>query len=382
MIIDRYVRLEILRLFFGITLVLLLIFSSQQMVRYLNMITSGKVEARIFFQLFMIEVPYLLAMLMPVGFYLAVLLGLNRLYTDHEMVVLKQLGLTHARLIRVSMYAVTPVVILLFLLMGYCNPILSNIRQHLLHQTSAAIHLVDTLASGRFQVAPDGKTVVYANQVSNEKQNHKIASQVFVVKELEGLNSKEDSNTILAEDEWRHKKTMILMAKKAYELDLQAVHQNSSNRYFVAEEGARYWGAPAEKKFEMTKFLRYQFSLPSQIDYTFNSEEETLSTVDLWQNRHIPSMAAELQWRIAIPISVLLLTLFAIQITYTRPRQNRIWFLLFGMMVFLAYFNLLIVGRHWIESLKVSAAVGLWWIHALFLALIIFVGFFNKGWRY
>lgn len=378
MIIDRYIRIEITRLFWGVTLILLLIFCSQQMVRYLNMVTSGKVEARIFFQLIMIEIPYLLAMLMPVGFYLAVLLGLNRLHVDHEMVILKQLGLTQTRLLGVGIQTVLPVMILLMLLMGYLNPALSDLRQRLLHQTSIAAHLVDTLASGRFQVSPDGKTVIYASQVGAQQQNHKLASQIFVAKEYDVLHSPDIQKTISAEDEWRHKKTMILIAKQAYELNTLTEKLNMGSRAFVANQGVRYWGAPTEKNMEITRFQRYQFSLPNQMAHAFNSEEETFSMRALWNQRQVPAMAAELQWRFSIPLSVLLLTLFAMQMTQVLPRQNRIWFLLFGIIVFLAYFNLLIVAKHWLEVSQVPIGVGLWWVHISFILMIVLTRIFKK----
>ena len=87
-IISRYLLKEVLASLLAVTIVLLLIFLSNQLVRYLSYAASGKIAAHLVVQLMGFEIPYLLALLLPLGLYLGIILAFGRLYADSEMAVL------------------------------------------------------------------------------------------------------------------------------------------------------------------------------------------------------------------------------------------------------------------------------------------------------
>ena len=82
---------------------------------------------------------------------------------------------------------------------------------------------------------------------------------------------------------------------------------------------------------------------------------------------------AELQWRIAIPISVFILTFIAVPMSAVKPRQGKFGKILPALLLYLGYFIFLIVGKSWINDAKVPASIGLWWVHltALFIGLLL-----------
>ena len=72
----------------AVTAILLLTFLCQHTVRDLNYAAMGKVPTDVLFELIGFEVPYLLALLLPLGLYVGIILAYGRLYSDNEMAIL------------------------------------------------------------------------------------------------------------------------------------------------------------------------------------------------------------------------------------------------------------------------------------------------------
>ena len=66
-------------------------------------------------------------------------------------------------------------------------------------------------------------------------------------------------------------------------------------------------------------------------------------------------------------------TLLAVPLAHLRPRQGRYSKIVFGILVYLIYSNLLGVGQAWIGKGQVSPLIGLWWAHALVLGAAIWM---------
>ena len=70
MIISRYLLKEVCITLLVVTFVLLLVFLSQELVRYLNYIAAGKLAVNMLLRLLGFEIPYLLALLLPLVLHL------------------------------------------------------------------------------------------------------------------------------------------------------------------------------------------------------------------------------------------------------------------------------------------------------------------------
>jgi lipopolysaccharide export system permease protein len=78
---------------------------------------------------------------------------------------------------------------------------------------------------------------------------------------------------------------------------------------------------------------------------------------------------AELHWRLALPVLVFVVTLIAVPLSRVNPRQGRFIKLLPAILLYMAYLSLLIAGRSALEKQQIPMALGLWWIHGLFLLI-------------
>jgi lipopolysaccharide export system permease protein len=78
---------------------------------------------------------------------------------------------------------------------------------------------------------------------------------------------------------------------------------------------------------------------------------------------------AELQWRLSVPLSVLILTFIAVPLSYARPRQGRFGQLALAILLYVFYANLILISKSWMEHGDVPSWLGMWWPHLVLLAL-------------
>lgn len=363
MIISRYLTKEVYLSLFSITLVLLLAFLSQQVVRYLNYVTIGKIPTNVLFELVSFEVPYLMALLLPLGLYLGILLSYGRLYADQEMAVLQMCGFGNKKLFRLTFIIATFISLIVLFLMLWVNPWISAKRQKVMASDEATLHLIQTLLPGRFQVSPDGHHVMYVEKLSRD---HKRAENVFLAQEKENLSDIEHSD-------W-----MLVLAKQGY----QDKDEESKDQFFVTRGGYRYEGTPGQNDYKIIQFNKYAVRIPQNDVHITHQENETLSTSELWKDYANPKRAAEFQWRFSVALSAIVLALLAVPLSAVRPRKGRYLALLPAVVLYIIYINLLFIARHWVDIGKVSIMIGMWWVHLMMLVVCASLVLFRlKRWR-
>lgn len=97
-----------------------------------------------------------------------------------------------------------------------------------------------------------------------------------------------------------------------------------------------------------------------------NLGEEALSTAQLIRQWKAQGYAAELEWRLSMPLSVIILGLLGVPLSRVNPRQGRFARLVPAVLIYIIYVNMLFVSRSWLEHGKISPWLGLWWVHGLF----------------
>src|SRR4051812_29662838 len=102
MIISRYLIKEVFYALLAVTLVLLLVFLSNQLVRYLGYAASGKVAANVLLQILGFEASFLLALLLPLGLYLGIISTYGRLYADNELRIMQASGFSTQKLAQIT----------------------------------------------------------------------------------------------------------------------------------------------------------------------------------------------------------------------------------------------------------------------------------------
>lgn len=350
MIIFRYLAKEILSTMLAITLLVLVILVTNQSVRFLHYAASGGLPANQLLYLTALQVPLLLGYLMPLGLYLAVLLTLARLHLDSEMVVLSACGVSRWKLTRMLLAIAFFVACFVFWLMMVAVPraqgdigrVIQSAKSHL----SAA-----EVVPGHFMVFDDGHNhmIFYAK---NADIGHNVLRQVF-------LASKK-SATQRGQSSWS-----VLTAETAQDKHFSGDPES----YLLFKNGYRYLGVPGTQDYHVYKFKRLVVHVSSKNvprPYAVSS----LSMGQLWKKARVDLNAvAQLQWRLAMPISVLVFTLLAIPLSEVKPRYGKFGQLFPAMLIYLAYADSILSARNTIADGRLSPHIGMWLTHGLALLL-------------
>lgn len=350
MLIFRYLSKEVFVTLVSLTAILLLIFMSNQLVIYLNRAANGQIPGMLVMKLMMLELPNLLSLLLPLGFYMALLLAYGRLYAENEMIVLQACGYGSERLLKHSFQMASVVAVFVLMIMLWASPLIATERATLLRTTGIQT-LIQTIVPGRFNVIPHGQRVFY---VESMNRTHTVAKNIFLAQ-----NVAKDGK-----EQWD-----ILWADKAY----AQTDPETFEDFVILKHGKKYQGTPGHADYQVAKFDEYKARLPHP-SVKIKSDLRTASTASLWplNNKNL-AKAAELQWRFSIPLMVLVLTLVGVPLSKVNARSGKYAKVLPAIIVFILYANMLFLARDWLSSGKSPVWVGMWWVHIVVILLGLFL---------
>lgn len=343
MLIQRYLFREIFYTFLSVILVTLLIAVSNKFVRLVTKMSYGEISPEVLFQAILLQIPELLAFLLPVALFLGILLCLSKLFADNEIPVMFACGLSWRHLIYVSLILALIAMLLAGLFTCFLGPKIAKHREQLL-QKEGLMFLVQIIAPGKFHSLGD-HTVIYIGDLSDNRQELK---HLFVMHQKD-KEKKEESP-------WQ-----LITAERGKLIK----DQQKGLTYLQLQDGYRYSGHHDE--FTVIEFGTYQKLLEQKDLNQELSFHRTMPTKMLW-DKPVPSNLAELQWRLSVPLSAPLLALLAIPLSRVSPRQGRYGRLFIAVLICILYYNLLTISKRWVAMEAIPAYIGLWWVHLVLFA--------------
>lgn len=358
MIIQRYLLREMTATFGGVALLLCLIFLSGTFIQILSEAATGFYPARLVLELFALKGIGNLVFILPLAFFIAVLLALGRLYRDSEMTALYACGIgTRTVYLTVGGLALA-VALLLAALALFFTPWAEDRSYQLLDEAGAESE-VEGLAAGRFNVLGAGEYLVYVEAISSDRQR---LSGVFAHGAVDG-------------------RQQLLSAERA----LQRLDPTSGERYLVFVDGTRYEGRPGEADYKIINFAEHGIRLVEREVVRSERRHHAIASSELWGSAR-RNDRVELQRRLDVPLLTVLLGLLAVPLSRTSPRDGRYGKLFIGIVAYIVYNNLLTMARANVSKGEVAPEVGLWWVHLLMLVLVIMIIWYQRrlrdGWRW
>ena len=337
----RYVNRELLLIVVALTAVLLFVTIGARFISYLQDAALGKYPAASVIIILGYRLPGFLQLLLPFAWFLAVLLTLSRLHAEAEFAVLRGGGVGPLKVLS----WVAPSALVIAATVGWFSLSLAPEKDQRLTQfirEQQANPEFSSVTPGVFRIYRRGARVTYAEAVAEDGQSLK---DVFMAE----LPSGRDVVTVRA-------------ARGGQQVDAE-----TGSRYLVLEDGHRHQGTPGEAGYSVVSFgqLRQRLESAPVID---RFGIEAVLTEDLLP-RDDPEALAELHFRLALPLVVLIGTLVAIGVSRTRPRDGRFSRLIPGMALFVAYYALIVFNRNAISDGHLPPVVGLWFVHGLFLVI-------------
>ncbi len=363
MILTRYIYREIYWNLLVITIILMTVLVMNEFSHYLKAVAAGKLtigDAELFTALQLIA---MLTYLLPLGLFLSILLGLGRMYIDNEMTVISACGVSFLKQTLIVLSFAGLVALFSAWLSLWLNPLVNYEMEHIKVRLINNFQ-IGTLVPKRFETF--GKHVVYATKVSHGNNTIK---GVFLA-EKHALNR------------WD-----IVVAQEATQQSMP----DTDGKFIVVKNGIRYTGIPGTPDFTVSKFTSYGVNTQSDFllgkhtavtNRAYNKSIGSVSSTDLWHaDSHDRYAMAELQLRLAIPLSVLIASLIAVALSKVNPRYGRFSALIPAIILYLVYANLIFLSRSWMQRGTIPASLGMWWVHGLMLVVLVFLFLYRVGWR-
>lgn len=347
-IIFRYLSRQTLVSMLAVSGVLLMVFMSGRFIRYLADAAAGQLAGDVLFLIMAYRFPGFLELILPLGFFIGILLAYGRMYLESEMTVLFACGVSDRQILAHSLVTGFVVMLIVGAMSLWISPWGMKQVEGIFNEQRQATEF-EMLAPGRFQTLSGGNRVTYTEALSDDKR------------ELRGV--------FIAEYSEERNRLRVISA----DTGSQFVDQATGSRFLVLEGGALFDGLPGRLNYNITEFDAYGLKI-ERVGGRERELEEGISTRDLWASDD-PGHRALLHWRLSLPLIVPVVTLLAVRLSRVNPRQGRFFHLLPAMLIYISYLGLLIVARDALASGRVPEWIGMLWVHLLFLALGLWLQF-------
>lgn len=381
MILRRYMISQVATttlLVLGFLVVMLL---GGRLIRYFGIAAEGGLDVSVLFTLIGYNLPYFLELILPLSFFIGLMLVFGRMYSDHEMAVLNGGGISRGALSRF----LSPLILVMFIMqiwLALVGKPWGVAKATNIWQEQAVVELFDLIRPKQF--ISSGDYHLYVGEVG---ENRDYLKDVIVI----SMNGKggfvqkpanknpetgEVSNAKLTEIDTSkipkdliNSKDNIIFAKSA----TQVPSEDGTIRLDL-HEGRRYEVDTKSREYSQVGFGRYRISLAGKSEGKAKDMKiEGVSTVELWQtliqnkpHNNPNQVKAELGYRFGLPWLMIIAVMLATPLATVRPRQGRWLKLIPAIFIFVANVLILISLKETISKGKIGV-----WIYPVAVALMM-----------
>lgn len=345
MLFDTTVRRELARGFGATLVVILTIVLTMFLIRTVGQAAGGAIAPQdVVLLLGYVALGHLPTML-ALSLFVAIVVTLGRMYRDSEMAIWFASGLSLSRFVRPVLHTSWPVLVVVALLLLFVWPWgnRSSLEMRDRYQQRSDLSRV---APGVFQTSSDGRRVFF---IERESEDSVDARNVFIL-------IRQDSGE------------SVTSARSG------RIEAEGDDRYLVLERGQRNDTDAQGGERTLSSFESYRVLVSERAVRSAQSRPpRTMRTVDLMREptaRH----QGELVWRFGLLLAAANLLLLGIGLAATNPRRASNWNLLFALLTFVSYYNVVNMSQAWVASERLTMGAALLGLHggafALALALL------------
>ena len=341
--LQRYLLRQLAASTAATVVVLLLVSFGGVFADLVSEIARGRVPAPLLFSQLGLRIVAYLPLVLPLGLFIGLLMGISRLYRDSEMAVLFALGQGPRQLLLPLGLAAAPVIIVIALCALWLGPAAERAARQAVDDANRSF-LVAGLDAGRFVELPGGRGVVFVGALSPDGREFR---RLFV--------------------QMRRGERVDVITAVEGEMFI-----DGGDRFLRLRDGFRAEGKPGERDFRLQRFAVNEVRLP---DPEASSRDPLAArpSLSLLGDTATPRARAEFHYRLGVPLFALALTLLALPLARSPPRQARYGRMIVAVLAYVFGMNLLLLGKAWLGSGQIPAALGLWWLHLPLLALAVWL---------
>jgi lipopolysaccharide export system permease protein len=276
--------------------------------------------------------------------FVAVVLTLGRIYRESEMTIWFASGVPLSRFLRPVLRMAWPVllaiVVLELLVWPWGNQNSAELRDR--YQKRGDLSRV---APGQFQTSRDGSRVFF---IERDGDDAATGRNVFI------LSNQHDRESVTTSARGR-------------------LEMEGDDRMLVLDHGQRNETQLKTGEKSLARFQQYKVMTDTQVLANANQlPPKAMPTLDLLR-APTPKNQGELAWRFGLILGGINMTVLGIGLSASNPRRASNWNLLFALLAFIIYFNLINLSQSWVGNGRASLPQALLTLHGSALALALAV---------
>lgn len=307
-----------------------------QLIRLLGQAAGGKIASEGVIALLGFGAINYLPTLLSLTLFISVLMTMSRAYRDSEMAIWFSAGMPLTAWVRPVLSFALPLVILVGVLSIFLSPwALTKSAEY--RQRMDDRDDVSRITPGAFQESTQAERVFFVEAVAGDEGQVK---NVFVSSVHQGRLG------------------VVVAAEGHTEVS------PTGDRFLVLDRGRRYEGQPGFQDYRLMEFERYGVRIETKEG---RGIEQSRKNMPVWELllQPTPGNLGEVLWRVGMPILAFNLALLAIPLSFVNPRAGRTNNLLFALLTFMIYSNMIGISKAWVAQGKLPFEVGVWAVHAL-----------------
>ena len=337
MILDRSLTREITYTGIAATIIIFSIFLVARLVSLLSQAARGDVPADLVFTLLGLRLISTFDVLLPVMFFLAILMVMDRWIRDNELSIWAASGVGLRRFLKplVVMGLVLATIIAMFAL--FIAPG-ADVKAKTLKQQGLERAMVSAITPGVFNEAQNGQAVYYVEEVGLDDNTLRNIFTYGEAQQREG----------------------VVVAERGF----QQIDENTGDRFIILKNGSRYEGIPGNADYRMIDFETYAIRIKPVKKVSEHLYPKEMPFGDLLVSNE-RAHKVEIQWRLSKVAIVPVLAILALAFSSLDVRRGRLGRIMGAIGIYFLYSNILGFAHALLKSGKVPVFLGMWWVHGV-----------------
>ena len=331
-ILSKSFNLEVFKSTTSILTILFLLVIGSRFVSYFEQASEGLIDPSVILYAVFLRVPDFISLLLPLSFFIGILITVSRLYADREIYAYFSTGISPITLIKFIFPQALIYMVFTLILSLYIAPVSKEISNELL-KVNTFEEQIASLAPGEIYGIKGSKSFITVGE--NNETN--LKNVIF-------FNDVGKDSILISAD------TLNISSSQ---LDYELLFENGSLTAGVFSNDAKM----------ISSFKKFEFPLVNNQTHTRTSFESIFSSINI-------DDSLEYQWSISLSITILVLMVIAVYIGKVEPRQGRLSVILPGMLIYILYLSLLLLGRDHIAQNN-QTNFNLIFIHLIFIFFAI-----------
>jgi lipopolysaccharide export system permease protein len=344
MLFDSTLRKDLARSFGATLVIILTIVITMFLIRTLGQAAGGRVSPQdVVLLLGYVALAHLPTML-ALSLFISIVATLGRMYRDSEMAIWFASGVSLTRFVRpvlrMSWFVLLVVALLALFVWPWVNKRSLEIKERFERRSD-----LSRVAPGQFQTSRDGRRVFF---IERDSADGRIGRNVFILTTSprgESVTSARSGRIEIEDDE----------------------------RYLLLDQGQNNEQDLRDGSKTLSRFTSYKVLAGERVLSSLdNLPPKARRSIDLLR-QPTPAHQGELVWRLGLLLGSANMLLLAIGLAATNPRRPSNWNVLFALLAFVVYYNVINLSQAWVAGGRLGMGTALAATHGTALVFAMFL---------